>query len=63
MGGGTAQNLVPDLNTGMMVDDGTGQFVGGPGEIGTTAANFITTVQAWFWPGVAIVAALLILRR
>lgn len=63
LAGTSTQNLVPDLNTGYLVDDGSGQFVGGPGDVGTGAADLVTSIQRWFWPAVAVVAALLILKR
>lgn len=62
LGGASTQPTI-DLNTGMMVDDSTGQFIGGPGSVGTAAANLVTSIENWFWPAVVIVAALLILKR
>jgi hypothetical protein len=62
-GSSNQSTIRPDLNTGMMVDDSTGQFVGGPGEVGTAAAELVTFIQAWFVPIVVGLVVLLILKR
>ena len=45
-----------DLNTGMLVDPATGQYVGEPADIGTSAADAVTSAEKWVWVAAALVA-------